>query len=160
MKVLSFPSKTTPWRIIVHEGYRKYRALYFKDRKSADEKLAELKYKGVGILRPAAEVRAEDQAEEAQKSNGSKSPRLKQKLQLLALRKPLFPSLDLRQYVTIPELAQLSGFTKKQIWLALQRGEIPGARRTGRRGHWVMPRSGAEKWFVSTQPLTSAEDLA
>lgn len=65
----------------------------------------------------------------------------------------LFSAIDRRQFVTITELAQLSGFSGGQIRTAIARNEIPGARRLGR-GKWKIPRDGAEKWW-STIPHTN-----
>lgn len=63
MKVLEFPSKTTPYRIVVPlDGKRK--SLYFATRDEADKKLRELKKFGVGILRDPNQVRASQQIDE------------------------------------------------------------------------------------------------
>jgi excisionase family DNA binding protein len=67
----------------------------------------------------------------------------------------LFSAIDRRQFVTVTELAQLSGFSGGQIRTAVANGEIPGARRR-KRGKWKIPRNGAEKWWSRLQQTTCA----
>jgi len=60
----------------------------------------------------------------------------------------LFWEHDKRQWISLPDLAQLSGFTRHQLEAEIAQGKIPGARRIGR-GAWRIPRDGAEKWFAA-----------
>jgi hypothetical protein len=63
MKVLKFPSKTTPFRIVVPLGGGKRKSLYFATPEEAHKKLRELKKYGPGILRPVDETKAATEVE-------------------------------------------------------------------------------------------------
>jgi excisionase family DNA binding protein len=59
----------------------------------------------------------------------------------------LFSPTDRRRTVKLSELAQLTGIPESTLREWVNRNQIPGAMRSGKRGNWRFDRASLETWW-------------
>src|SRR6267142_686903 len=145
MKVVSFPSKTTPYRIQLPGRYspdRKRKSRYFATKDAAESFLKQVKNLGLVAVEPVKSPKPLNLTCE-QFCEG-----LQPLLQKPIESKTLFSLLDKRKTVTMGELAELTGFPVSTLRHYVARGEIFGAMRSGK-GRWRFERQALEHWWQS-----------